>query len=283
MNYYGEYTNGWWNSIWGNLNQKKPENVTLNYGSDNKCYYVTPLTSSNNNDASMTDLIYTDTRTGISKRYIVTGSTETTLMNAVTSKLSYQHLHGEHIIYENVYGRMTAIVSVLGEDGSYRGVAFIDVANKSTIAYDPIPLNAIHIYQSLISQNGEQIATDNATDAKTITAIVKRLNFEQTTSGQQLDLYFANYTHAFYVNCASYPDATFTEKGDSVTITYYNTPASGISVTNFHNKAINIVNSENQTAAIEHNTSTANKEKTKANANDIRGMTDEQLDSMRKK
>jgi hypothetical protein len=156
---YGQYSNGWFNGFWASLNVKKPEDITLNYGSDGKCYYVTPMTSANAKDATMTDLMYTDTRTGQTKRYIVGGNTEDRLITAVTTKLAYQHLHGQHIIYENVYGRMTGIVSVLGEDGSYRGAAFVDVTNKSLIAYDPIPLNALHMYQSLLSQNGAAIAT----------------------------------------------------------------------------------------------------------------------------
>lgn len=287
LDYYGSYSNGWWNGVWAGLNTKNPETITLNYGSDGKCYYVTPMTSSNNKDASMTDLMYTDTRTGISKRYIVAGTTEGNLITAVTTKLAYQHLHGEHVIYENVYGRMTAIVSVLGEDGSYRGAAFIDVTNKSLIAYDMLPLNALHLYQSLISQNGEQIATDNASDMKTINAIVSRLRYEQTASGLQLDLYIDTIPHAFYVNCNTYPDAPFTEKGDTIMLSYYNTPASGIAVNNFKNKHIKIVSSDNQTAVATQNQKTATSEKTRSDAADFRGrvneMTDEQIDSMNKR
>jgi hypothetical protein len=287
LSYYGEYSGGWWNGFWANLNVKNPEAVTLNYGSDGKCYYVTPMTSANNKDASMTDLMYTDTKTGITKRYIVGGTTEDNLIEAVTTKLAYQHLHGEHIIYENVYGKMTGIVSVLGEDGSYRGAAFIDATNKNLIAYDVLPLNALHLYQNLISQNGQQIATDNASDMKTIKTIVSRLRYEQTTSGLQLDLYIDTIPHAFYVNCNTYADAPFTEKGDTIIISYYNTPASGISVNAFKNEHIHILSSANQVSVANQNQTSATSQKKSNDAKDFRGkvneMTDEQIDSMRRK
>ena len=243
---WGDYSLGWWNSVWAHLNQKSTEDVTLNYGSDGRCYYVTPMTSSNADDASMTDLIYTDTKTGISERYIVAGSTEDHLLSAVTTKLEYQHLHGNRVIYENVYGRMTAIISVLGEDGSYRGVAFVDVTNKSILAYDATPLNALHAYQTLLSQSGNQIATDNASDIKTISAVISRLNFEQTQNGLQLDIYIDTIPHAFYVNCSQFQSAPFAKAGDTVVMSYFNTPSAGISVNDFIDKQVKINLSENQ-------------------------------------
>ena len=286
LSYFGKYNNGWWNEIWAGLNLKKPEDITLNYGADGKCYYVTPMTSANDKDASMTDLMYTDTRTGATKRYIVSGTTEDNLLKAVDSKLAYRHLQGIKVIYENVYGRMTAIVSVVGGDGSYRGVAFLDVTNKSIIAYEEQPLNALHSYQSLISQSGEQISTDNSSDIKIINSIVSRLNYEQTANGLQLDIYIDSIPHDFYVSCSTYPDAPFTQKGDSITLSYYNTPASGIGVTNFRNKNVKIANSDNQTSVAAQNTQSAIKDKNKVNANDFKGkvneMSDAQIDSMNK-
>ena len=245
---WGNYALGWWNSVWANLNQKTTEDITLNYGADGRCYYVTPMTSANAKDASMTDLIYTDTKTGISKRYIVAGTTEEHLLAAVSAKLAYQHLHGVRVIYENVYGRMTAIISVLGDDGSYRGVAFIDVTNKSILAYDPVPLNALRAYQALLSQSGGQIATDDANDRKTITAIINRLNYEQTQNGLQLDIYIDTIHHAFYVNCSQFVSAPFAKVGDTVVMSYYNTPSAGISVNDFTDKQVHINLSENQRA-----------------------------------
>jgi len=245
---WGDYSRGWWNSVWAHLNQKAPESLTLNYGSDGKCYYVTPMTSANATDASMTDLIYTDTRTGISKRYIVAGTTEEHLLAAVTTKLGYQHLYGNSVIYENVYGRMTAIISVLGEDGSYRGVAFVDVTNKSILAYDMNPLNALHAYQTLLSQSGGQIATDNAGALRTITTTIGRLNFEQTQNGLQLDIYIDSIPHAFYVNCSQFQSAPFAHAGDNVVLSYYETPSAGISVIEFVDKEVKITLSDNQSA-----------------------------------
>jgi hypothetical protein len=245
---WGDYALGWWNSVWANLNQKSTEDITLNYGADGRCYYVTPMTSANAKDASMTDLIYTDTKTGVSKRYIVAGTTEEHLLAAVSAKLAYQHLQGVKVIYENVYGRMTAIISVLGEDGSYRGVAFVDVTNKSILAYDPAPLNALRAYQSLLSQSGGQIATDDAADRRTITAIISRLNYEQTQSGLQLDIYIDTIPHAFYVNCSQFVTAPFAKVGDTVVLSYFNTPSAGISVNDFTDKQVKINLSENQQA-----------------------------------
>ena len=150
-----------------------------------------------------------------------------------------------------------------------------------------MPLNALHLYQNLISQNGQQIATDNASDMKTIKTIVSRLRYEQTTSGLQLDLYIDTIPHAFYVNCNTYADAPFTEKGDTIIISYYNTPASGISVNAFKNEHIHILSSANQVSVANQNQTSATSQKKSNDAKDFRGkvneMTDEQIDSMRRK
>jgi hypothetical protein len=133
----------------------------------------------------------------------------------------------------------------------------------------------------------QRLLPDNASDMRTITAIVSRLRYEQTSSGLQLDMWFDTIPHAFYVNCNTYADAPFTEKGDSVVISYYNTPASGISVNAFKNKHINIVSSDNQAAVATKNVATATSDKKAADPKDYRGkineMTNEQINSMRKK
>lgn len=282
---WGEYSGGWWNSCWAHVNQKKPEDVTLNYGADGKCYYVTPMTSISSNGASMTDLIYTDTRTGVSKRYIVGGATEEDLRKAVDRVVKYLHFEsGNSVIYENIFGRMTAIISVVSEEGKiYSGVAFVDVTNKSTVSYNANPQVALHNYQTMISNSGGQIATDNSSNSITRKVVISRLNFEQTQSALQLDIYIDTIPHAFYVDCSMFPSAAFAKPGDTVIITYNNTDFSGITVSNFVDKQVHIMMSNNQMKVDSSNTETTTTERVHNNAKDIRGkmdkMTDAQLDS----
>jgi hypothetical protein len=132
INYWGDLKNGWWNSFWSHINLLQAETPTMNYSFDSRCVFVSPITSSSNKDQAMTGLMYTDAKTGKFTYYMTSGgATEQAVIDAVNSTVSYQKWHANsQIVYENVYGKLSALVPILGENGNYQGLAIVENENK---------------------------------------------------------------------------------------------------------------------------------------------------------
>lgn len=102
IDYWGNLKDGWWNWAMKHINLLEGETPILNYSSDGRCMIVTPVTSDNEEDQSMTGLMYTDARTGESVYYATSGgATEEAIIQAVDSATSYKKWHAnEQIVYE---------------------------------------------------------------------------------------------------------------------------------------------------------------------------------------
>ena len=91
INYWGSLKDGWWNEFWTHVNLLKSETPTMNYSSDGKCIFVSPVTSTSHKDESMTGLMYIDAKTGKFTYYTTSGgATEDALIKAVNSSISYK-------------------------------------------------------------------------------------------------------------------------------------------------------------------------------------------------
>lgn len=243
---WGSYLNGYWNNtpVGAASNLRVPESTVLNYGSDGVCYYVTPMTSNNSKDNTMTDLVYTNSRTGVSHRYSVSGSTEDAISATVEATVKFQNLHGAAIVYENVADRLTALVPILAEDHSIRGLALVDVMTKS-LSWDPDPSNALIKYQNSLGSLGSAIGTDVATVEKTFIGKVDRINESFTSLGSMYYLYFKDQPHIFTVP-QTFHKVLITQAGDSVSIKYLDSESDLISVNYFDNLKLSIQLSKNQ-------------------------------------
>ncbi len=246
IGYWGNYLNGYWNqTVFGpGSNLRKPESTVLNYGADGSCWYVTPLTSNNQNDNTMTDLVYTNSRTGVSHRYTVSGATEEAIAATVDATVKFQNLHAAAVVYENVADRLTALVPILADDHSIRGLALVDVVTKS-LSWDADPTNALIKYQNSLGALGAAIGTDIATVQKMMVGKVNRIHESVTTSGSIYYLYFNSDSHIFTVP-QTFHKVLITEPGDSVEIKYMESDADLVAVSYFNNLTVKVQPSKNQ-------------------------------------
>lgn len=246
ISYWGKWAQGYWNNtaVGAQNNLRKPESTVLNYGKDGSCWYVTPVTSNNGNDHSMTDLIYTNSRTGESKRFAVAGATEEKITATVDATIKFQNLHAAAIIYENVADRMTAIVPILAEDHSIRGLALVDVTTKS-MSWDPDPMQALMKYQNSLGSISSAIGTDNATLESEIIAKVTRVSNCASSSGSIYYLYFEGSPHIYSVS-QTYREIVITNPGDSVHIKFLDMESEVIAVNDFDNLTVRVHKSKNE-------------------------------------
>ncbi|MDD4412724.1 MAG: hypothetical protein PHR00_03715 [Patescibacteria group bacterium] len=249
INYWGGLKNGWWNSLWGKINILKGETPTINYSADGRCVIVTPITSVNHNDEAMTGLMYTDARTGQSTYYATSGgATEEAIVDAVNSKIAYKKWHASsQIVYENIYGKLSALVPILGENGNYQGLAIVENENKQ-VADGDNPKNALMAFQKLLMVAGGQITTENSKDFMEYTGKIQRLGWDisGSNSEKQYYLYFPDFKNSFIVNSLTQSELSLTREGDEVSIKYIVSDQAAVPVVSFRNLTLNLQSSKNE-------------------------------------
>lgn len=286
IDYWGMYQGGWINSWSGKKGLKESENVTLNYSTDNNCVFAVPITSTNNNDHSMLSIMYIDSRTGKATNYILTdnGGTEDAIIGAVNAKVSYKNMHASgQVVYENVYGILSALVPVLGQKDNYEGLAIIETSTKR-VAFGETPTKALAAYQKILMERNGQIVTDNAIQLNKINDIIYRMGWELSGTDKMYYLMFKNNSHTFQINSNIASELSLTREGDLIEIKYIESNENVIPTTYFKNLTLNIKSSAEQDTVYNKHLKNEEIRKDENDVKDIRNkindMSDEELKNL---
>jgi hypothetical protein len=282
VDYWGELKDGWWNSAWTHLNLLEAETPTMNYSAEGHCIFVLPVTSKSNQDQAMTGLMYCDSRTGKFTYYTTSGgATEEAIAQAVNSQLSFKNWHASaQMVYENVYGKLAALVPVLGENGNYQGLAIVENENKR-VAFGISPQEAIVEFQKIIMNAGGQISTETIRDAVDYKGKLVRLGWDISSSGKQYYLYFNGFKNAFMVSSESQSELALTREGDSVQIRFINSEQMAVPTLSFKNMTLKLIASENEKSVTRQMNQREEKKQTELDVKDfkeeVKKMSDEDL------
>ena len=250
INYWGALKDGWWNSVWGKKNILAGETPTMNYSANGNCVFVTPITSVNNKDQSMSGLIYTDARTGNSTYYTMSGgATEAAIIEAVNNTIKYKGWHAsEQIVYENIFGTMSAIVPILSETGkNYMGLAIVETGNKRVAISENSTQDALTKYQTLIVELGGNITTESTKNTAELIGKVLRLGWDIVSNDKVYYIYLdTKRDKAFKINGHS-DEMALTTTGDEVKLKFIESDESPIVTLKFENLTLNFKYSKNQT------------------------------------
>lgn len=282
INYWGDLQKGWWNSVWTHDNLLEGETPTVNYSADGKCVFVVPITSSNKSDQAMTGLIYMDARSGHCTYYTISGgATEEAIVTVVNSVVKYKFWHGStQIVYENIYGEMTALVPILGESGTYQGLALVEIKNKH-VAVGTTPQEALIEYQKLLMSSDGQISTETVKNTLEYTGTVKRLGWEVSGSGKQYYLTMDGLKNSFMVSSKLQAELSLTREGDRVYLKYIESNQASVPVMGFKNLSLNLQGSLNEQSVIKQGAARKEVNQTKSDVKDfkekVKAMSDEEI------
>ncbi|MFA5831630.1 MAG: hypothetical protein WC878_07440 [Candidatus Paceibacterota bacterium] len=250
LTWNGEYSGGWWNSFWANLNMTRPESPTLVYGADNQPQFVTGITSASSSDDSLVALVYTNSRTGNAVKYTIKGgATETAVINAVNSnqEVQYKHLHAAAPQLYNVNGVPTSVVPLFNDVNAYQGVAMVDIANIQEIAVGSDQHEALRVYEKILNGDGSRAVAGNETKKQVVEGIVTRTGSEVTpTSGSIYYFQVENIPQLFTAGPGKYPSLVVTQKGDKVRVEVYKNDRDVVPILTFENLSLKLSKSAKQ-------------------------------------
>lgn len=186
---WGEYINGFWNSILAKTGTLRPAGNQLHliYGNDDKVYWYTGITSSGK-DESTVGFVLVDSRTKEAKWYKVAGATEDGAKKSAEGQVQEKgYRAGDPILY-NIYSVPTYITSLKDKEGLLKAVAFISVENYNIVGVGSDVESALRVYrQNLTSQGNLFVPGSEIKDVK-IKGKVTRIS--QAVKGGESFFYF---------------------------------------------------------------------------------------------
>lgn len=292
LNYWGEYSEGWWNStVFGaKRNLMEAEKPNLIYGADGEPVWVTGITSLNNKDESLIGLVYTHSRSGKSVYYETKGGgTDKAVLDSVNKNtdVNFRKLHGVDPQLYNVYDTMASVVPLLAENFSFQGVAIVNIKNVQLVAVGRDQYEALAAYQHLLTASGQQIALDKTRTMQKVVGVVERCKAEIMSNGVDYYIILRGVPHVFTGGKNLSPlKLPLTEKGDQVEIMYYASGEDKIPMAKFENKSIQLKATAAQTEVRQDATERREEERTKATAETVKEklkeLTPEQLRDLEK-
>ncbi|MDO8669338.1 MAG: hypothetical protein Q7K65_03530 [Candidatus Buchananbacteria bacterium] len=252
LTWHGMYSQGWLNSWWGKNELTIAQSPILIYGADSEPYWVTGITSNNNNDNSLVALAYTDARTGKPVIYKASGGlTEDAILGAVNNneKIKFRQLHGVNPQLYNCYGTMASVVPLLNGSHIFQGVAIVDMMNPQKMAVGDNQEQALRQYQRLLDKNGQQIALDNSRAVESLDGKVVRIGYD-FGSGVYYLMLEESLGHLFTLDATEHPELPLTQPGDDVHLEYENSGEKVMPVIGFSNLAIPLLDGTTNEQAV---------------------------------
>lgn len=231
---WGEYINGFWNSIFAKTGTLKPtgKEMHLIYGNDDNVYWYTGITSSGK-DESTVGFILVNSRTKEAKWYKVAGADETGAKKSAEGQVQEKGYRAGYPVLYNIYGVPTYITPLKDKEGLLKSVAFVSVENYNIVGVGPDIENALRAYQQNLSNKGNQFVPSNEIRPIQIQGKVSR--FSQVVKGGESYYYLMlEGDQRVYVGTAGLsPKIPLVKAGDTVILTVNDSRDSMLTINEF--------------------------------------------------
>jgi len=186
---WGEYINGFWNSVFAKTGTLRPTGDRLNliYGNDNKIYWYTGITSSGRDDSSVGFLLV-NSRTKVAKWYKVAGATEDAARRSAEGQVQEKSYRAGYPVLYNINGVPTYIAPLKDKEGLLKMVSFISVENYNIVGVGPDIESALQAYQQNLLDKGNNFVPSNVVKQISLHGTVTR--FSQMVKGGESYFYF---------------------------------------------------------------------------------------------
>ncbi len=241
LDWQGAYSSGWLNSWWGRLNVTTAERPRLIYGANGEPEFVTGITSASAKDNSLIALVYTNSRTGKSVRYVMKGgATETAVLDAVdkNSQVQFKHQHGVDPQLYNINGMPVAVVPLLNESHAFQGVAMVPINDVQTVAVGATQYEALRELESKLSDGSGRMAITERRDISAVNGVVDRIASEAISSGTIYYIHLRGVPHLFTAKSGESAKLPVTSVGDRVHLQYYESARDVVPIKSFDNVSL---------------------------------------------
>ena len=158
--YYGEYQNGFWNSVFGQTGVKYPTDGYNYLAIDDDVWLYTGMTSAGG-DESNVGFVLVNLRTKETKYYAVPGAEEYSAMSSAEGQVQHLGYEATFPLLINVGDRPTYFMSLKDNAGLVKMYAFVDVEQYQIVGTGNTVELARKAYTEKLSENDVHLGTDN--------------------------------------------------------------------------------------------------------------------------
>jgi hypothetical protein len=234
----GLFSDGWWNSWWGQVGLTQTEEPQLIYGEGDKAEWVIGITSTGAADDSLVGLMYVDSHSGKAVYYRTNGgATDEAILESVNNNqyVKIKTLRGTTPQVYNVYGTMAAVVPLVNQANGYQGVAIVPLMNVQDVAVGATQSEALRTYQTLIYRTGQQVALNTTEEVKGLTGVIDRIRQDVGAIGSVYLFHIEGAPRIFTASSGEHVKLGLTQPGDTVTVTYVASGEDVVPVQTFDN------------------------------------------------
>ncbi len=233
INYWGRFVNGWWNpSKRGILQTTDGTNIVYNEG---QSYYYTGITSAGA-DQSTIGFMLVDTRTKESVLYRISGATERAAMRSAEGAVQQFEYEATFPILINLEGEPTYYMTLLDRQGLIKQFAFVNVRDYSIVGIGETKNQASSNYVSRLRDQGQWSPIENVYDEVDLEGTVVRIGTSIVDAATYYYLILDTMEDKIFIAPLTMSNhLPLTKEGDRVKVSYYNSPAESINLSNFTN------------------------------------------------
>lgn len=250
INDWGLYIKGFLNSV---ISEEgvlvSTKGTSLVYGSDDKSYWYTGITSAGS-DESTIGFMLVDTRTKEAKLYKQPGATEVAAMTSAEGKVQEKNYEATFPVMYNILGKPTYVCSLKDKAGLVKMVAFVSVEDFSVLGLGETKEEALRSYRESLSSKGNTIKIENDTNTEVVEGVITRISPD--VSGGNTFYYITLDTVEGMIFSATSKVSTeipLTVAGDKVKVSYQKDAKGLIDIVEFDN--LNILSDGKVTKAQE--------------------------------
>lgn len=233
LNDWGKYVNGWWNpSKKGIVRTTSGFNYIYNNGN---CYIYTGLTSAGS-DESTVGFALINTRTKETTFYKISGSHENAAMESAEGKVQNLGYTSTFPILINIENEPTYFMTLKDKKGLVKLYAMVNVNDYSIVGTGESLAKTKSNYVKYLKSHGKWEGIGKAGDEKSIKGTIIRIGYSIIDDTTYYYIVLEEIPGKIFISPLNMSnELPLTNKGDKVSITYYNNTNPNIDVLSFDN------------------------------------------------
>lgn len=146
ISWWGKYQRGWWNSQFAQIGVKSQTPGIEQVYTDGDCYWYTGIQSAGADDGT-SGFMLTNTRTGKSKLYPISGVNEEASMQKIRNyKIDAANIYPSRVLMYNIKNEPTYFATCKAESGEFMGYAFASVKYRDVCGVGRTVTDAYEAY-----------------------------------------------------------------------------------------------------------------------------------------
>lgn len=232
LNNWGKLVHGTWN--FSNKDKLKlTDGVKVIYSGD-ACYYYTGVTSVGS-DESLVGFLLTNSRTGHTSMYKMSGAIESAAMSSAEGKLQQFGYEATWPVLINVQSQPTYFMTMLDNKGLIKNYAFVSVKNYNVLGTGESLEQAYNNYIEGLSKDTSSNLIDSSEFIE-LEGTIERIGMYISNSSSYYMIVIEGNENKFIVPTEVSNLVAIAEKGDKIKISYIPNTTEVITVKSFENK-----------------------------------------------